>query len=150
MIENKTKEDLIGPILSVLLLVGTSFHFYTKDIFLYYREVISLLYLFFVAIHINKEVVKKGLVKLKINNVVLYLCIFPIILILISFGDQKVKLYEISIEASSNLINNSETTIYIIRNAIIYIPMVLYFYIYGISEKAIKCLSLITSEIFSL
>lgn len=137
------KGDFVGLILLVPLLIGTSFHFIARDIFVYYREFFAIFFCFFVINRMLKEVIKGNLAKLKVRDEVLYFCIFPIMLILLSLGDQNISLYNSSITNSSELLTEGEATIYILRNAVLYMPMVLYFYVYGISEKAIRYLSII-------
>lgn len=135
------KEDLVGPMLLAFLLVGTSFHFITRDMFTFYREFIALLFAFFLLKRVLGELISGA--KPKVRKEVLYFCIFPIMLILLSLGDPMVNLYGNSITNASELLTEGDATIYILRNAIIYMPMVLYFYVYGISEDAIRYLSII-------
>lgn len=139
----KINGEIIGPILLSILLVGTSFHFIARDIFVYYRELIAIFFGVFVAKYVLKRIVNGDLAKLKIRKEVIYFCIFPIMMLLLSVGDQKIALYNNSITDASELLTEGEATVYIIRNAVLYMPMVLYFYVYGIDEKVIRYLSII-------
>lgn len=141
MIKSEIKEDFVGPLLLAFLLVGTSFHFITRDLFTYYREFIALLFGFFLLKQVFGWSVNRAI--FKVRKEVLYLCIFPVMLILLSIGDPKISLYGSSVADASELLTEGDATIYIIRNAIIYIPMVLYFYVYGISVVAIRYLSIL-------
>jgi len=135
------KRDLFGTLLLTLFLVATSFHFISRDVFVYYRELFAVFFSFFIFKSIFSKIENNR--RWKIRAEVFYLCLFPIILILISFVDPKIKLYEGGVSDASELLNDTHATIYIIRNAILYIPMVLYFYIYGISETAIRYLFIV-------
>ena len=132
----------IGYILLLLCLSLVPFHFNLSDRGItYYRELIGSIFLFLLLIDIFKE----RYVSLKIRKEIFFLLLFPCLLIATVFYDSGIPLYR----GGSGIQGITEVDInprlYVLRNAIIYLPMVFYLAFRGISEKEIKRLCLLST-----
>lgn len=135
--------DSIGFFLVVLLLCLIPFHFFLYDKVIYYREFISML---FILLCLGKI---RGFDDRVLNNFINFrnplfiLLVFPVILLLWSVIIPVRILYNIDVTQSSLHLTTISTTLYVIRNASLYLPMVFYFYLRGLTCKELRNLSLI-------
>ena len=134
----------IGYILLLLCLSLVPFHFTLSDRgFTYYRELIGSIFLFLLLIEIFKE----RYVSLKIRKEIFFLLLFPFLLIATVFYDTGIPLYrgETGLQGITNTeVININPRLYVLRNALLYLPMVFYLAFRGITEKEIQRLCLVS------
>jgi len=140
---NFLKLDYIGFILLCILFILLTFHYIINDVFIFYREVFSILFLFLWLVKIIYKIsIHK---KLHISIELLFLIIFPILLIIFSLFTNERNLYNTDLTNITDHIKNNQANIYILRNAFLYIPMVLYFNIRGLTKQEILFLCILLS-----
>jgi hypothetical protein len=123
-----TAAERIGLTLLIVLLSLVPFHENVMHVFIYYKEVITILFLI-----LNLEyILRCGLKKMRIEAALLF--IFPALLVLWALLDSGNQLYDESkIDFPENT-KNIPASLVILRNAILYIPMVFYFSMRGIKR----------------
>ena len=110
----------------------------------FYREIFFILFLFLLLY----ELLIFGPIKFSSLRIDFFMFLFFPILVFISiFYDPMIDIYGYGEGLGDITVASVDPRIYVFRNAIIYIPMVLYFYFRGITQKEIKFLALLISMI---
>lgn len=125
-----------------LLLLIQPFHFIISEQFSYYREGFSAVFYLLLIYYYQKT----GFIKrmdYRIRKETFYLLLFCLLLIIFAFIDSGVNLYEADYTEASLHLTTISPNLYIIRNALIYVPMVLYFAAIGLREDEIKRIAMI-------
>lgn len=137
------RSDLIGLYALFLLLTLNPFHFLVTEKFVYYREFFAMI---FGVLWIYKgTTTKKAFTSCpKVRREVFYLILFPLLLILFAIVDTGRNLYSSDYLGASMVLETVNPSLYVLRNAFLYIPMALYFSVRGITEKEVHGIALIT------
>lgn len=130
--------DKLGIVGLCILFTGVAFHYKVSLIFNYYRE--FFFGLFFLLL--IREIIYKS-PRPKVKKELFFLCLFPVLLVMWSMIDPGRSLYGEVIQLASKLVTDDNKAIYIIRNVILYLPMVLYYNLRGLDDKEIKLISII-------
>jgi hypothetical protein len=142
--------DSFGLLCLFALLVLNPFHFEVNKIFPYYRELLAAVFsvLWFIKIFAKSRLSPDS--KLLVRKEVFFLVLFPGLLILFAIvdplftlNDPGKSLYGSDITEASLHLEAIDPKVYILRNALLYLPMVLYFAVRGLSEKEIKKIAMI-------
>jgi hypothetical protein len=117
-------------------------HFAISDIsaMTFYREIIAIVFLGMIVI----SLLEKGTLKLEMRRELFYFLAFPSILLLAAFYDPMRSLYNSSDLAgitSSGL--DIDPRIYILRNAFLYVPLVIYLSMRGITKEELKNIAIV-------
>lgn len=136
--------DTLGLVALLLLLTGTAFHFEMGHAYLYYRELFAAIFagLWLLLLLTRTEFLPSG--QLRMHKALFYLILFPVLLVLWSFIDPGVPLYggnDFAIGVSE-YVDASNATLYVLRNALLYIPMVLYFSLRGLNQRELRLIAL--------
>ncbi|WYD80635.1 MAG: hypothetical protein V8K32_15140 [Candidatus Electrothrix gigas] len=138
---NRTFLDRIGLYLLFLLLAINPFHFkisvssegFISGFIYYYREIISFVFMMLWLSKIiylknwNNRICYQG-----DNRIYFFLIIFPILLGIFAVADSGTDLY------STNYLITTNLKAYLLRNALLYIPMTLYLAVRGLDEKEVQ------------
>ena len=133
-----------GLYIFFLFLAIHPFHNVISVKFVFYREVFSL---FFFSLWFLKITLKNNLniiAEHKVaNQVMLMTAFFPFLLLLFSLFDSGKNLYQSTYTDASTMLSSISPSLYVLRNAILYIPMIFYFSLRGLKEKEIQKISFI-------
>ncbi len=128
----------IDLLLLILLIICIPIHYKINTIFPFYREFTSIIYLFFVFIELFKNKSEK------VRNEIFYLFLFPLILIFFIIFDTGKPLYEGNdITNISDNVSGINPIFYAFRNILVYLPMVFYFNLRGLTHKEINYLAFV-------
>ena len=109
-----------------------------SKLFIYYREVFSLLFIVLFLRHRFSDISHSMLNK-KVFIEILWLALFPLIIITLALVDPMVELYgdslSVGVTAYDGIVNPK---LYVFRNAVIYLPMVFYIAVRGLSLSDIN------------
>ena len=140
----------IGLYLLYLLLIIIPFHFAAGDfgVPMFYREIIGISFLLLLLVNLYQE----RYLDFKIRKELLFLILGPVLLIFSALYDPMIILY--SDGTSFNDITSESIDIdprlYVLRNAILYLPMILYFSRRGMSKKEIEHIAIISVAVAPL
>lgn len=135
--------DLLGLYVLFLLLLMNPFHFVVTEKLSYYRE--FLVALFSILLFFKVTTTKRLLGRLhKVRKEIFFLVLFPFLLILFAIVDAGKNLYGSDILSASLRLEKVDPILYVLRNAFLYIPMVLYFAVRGLTKKEISQIALVT------
>ena len=136
--------DLLGLYILLLLLTLNPFHFFLFDKMVYYREAISGIFLILCCMkYISKG--KETLDQHYDAGIDIGLVIFfPLILLVFAVLDTGKSLYESDITETSLHLKYLNPDLYVLRNALLYVPMVVYFALRGLKGSEIRKIALIT------
>jgi hypothetical protein len=136
--------DLLGLYLLLLLLTLNSFHFFFFDKIVYYREAISGIFLILCCM----KYISKGRETLEQHydaGIDIGLVIFfPLVLIVFAVFDTGKSLYDNDITETSLHLKYLNPDLYVLRNALLYVPMVIYFALRGLKGSEIRKIALTT------
>jgi hypothetical protein len=142
--------DSFGLLCLFALLVLNPFHFEINKLFPYYRELIAASFSVLWVIKIFAKTRLSPESKLLVRKEVFFLMLFPGLLILFAIvdplfilNDPGKSLYGADITEASLHLESIDPKVYILRNALLYLPMVLYFAVRGLSENEIKKIAMI-------
>jgi len=129
---------LIASLLILLLIFFINFHYYFFSVTRYYREIIGF-FLFFIFFYEGRFAQKAK--KTKGDYILWIYCLFAFLLIFLAVFDSGTKYYGSDDlgHVSQNIVN-LDPRLYIIRNSILYLPVLLYFTFYKISRNALNTL----------
>ena len=144
ILKGRSVLDTIG-LLALLLLFGfNAFHFNIYRDYVFYRESFAA----FVAglwfwSFVTRTGSLRGIVP-RMNRSLFYLLLFPVLLAIWSLIDPGVPLYgDLDLETVSERISGRNVTLYVLRNAVLYVPMVLYVSRRGLNELEIRLIALV-------
>ena len=139
--------NIFGFLLLLLFLSITPFHFYSEyfGIFSLYREMMALIFLILLLVNLYAA----GPISINPRKEIWYLILFPILLMISAIYDPMVMLYReqnyMGGAGVSDITNfEVDPRVYILRNAIIYLPMTFYIASRGLSEKEIQQIAFIS------
>lgn len=112
--------------LFIALVLSIQFHFWIIQFFPIYRDIISLSYLALVL----HELIKGKKIECKFNIFTSY-TVFVFFLMFLSIFDTGYRLYgsDIKIETATTFVPEQFVVFYIIRNALVYLPVIFYYYL---------------------
>lgn len=129
--------DTLGLYVLCALLIVQPFHYVVTEKATYYREIFAVIFLL-LSIHY----LYNSPIELTMRKEVFFLLLSFFTLIIFALFDPSVKLYETdSTEGVSENITDVNLTLYVLRNALLYIPMVCYLALRGLSEKEVKLIA---------
>ena len=139
--------DRMGFFLLIVLLSLVPFHQNVMGVFIYYKEIIAVLFFTLTFEYISRCRLKN------IQPEIFLIIMFPALLFAWALLDPGNKLYDESMIVYSVNIQNIDSGLVILRNAFLYIPMVLYFSIRGLTRIdvrniAIVCVAIAPISIF--
>ena len=136
--------DLLGFYMLLLLLILNPFHFFLFDKIVYYREIISGIFLILCSIkYLSKG---KGIlnqhydVEIDMGLVIF----FPLVLCMFALFDTGRNLYNSDITEASLHLKYLNPDLYVLRNAFLYVPMVIYFSLRGLKDSEIEKIAFVT------
>lgn len=136
---HRSLSDKTGFFILCILLLIQPFHFITQNRITYYREFFASLFLILVLLQLQK----KGFSFFR-RREVFFLILSMLYIVLAAFFDSGVNLYgDTDMTAASETLSYVNPTIYVLRNAFIYIPMVFYISLRGISWNEQKKICII-------
>jgi hypothetical protein len=144
----RTLTDKLGFGLLILLLILQPFHFWMQDIFVYYRELFAALFAILFLLRIASTYEKHSF-----HNAEALLIVFLLFIGVHSLLIKGNVLYDMKdITDASLQLTTVDPTLYVLRNAVLYIPMVLYFSARGLTAKEITLICRVVSitAIFSV
>lgn len=128
--------NTLGLYVLCALLVVQPFHFAVTDKVTYYREIFAVIFSFLIIPYFLKS-----RIELTMRKEVFFMLLFIFTLIIFALFDPGTNLYETDPTEASEKILNVNLTLYVLRNALLYIPMVCYLALRGLSEKEIKLIA---------
>jgi hypothetical protein len=135
--------DKIGFSSIVTLFILNAFHFVVSEEYPLYREYFGILFIILSGTYLIRKIVHRE-DGLKINRLIYFIIIYPILLLAWTLFDSGEYLYgKYYAEAASLHIGKAPLYLYIIRNSVLYLPMVIYMYLRGINIKEIQVISFI-------
>jgi hypothetical protein len=109
-----------------------------SKLFVYYREIFSLVFIGLFFVHRSSHIVQ-SFINRRVFIEIFLLLLFPIIIIVTAFFDPMVELYGDSLSVGVTAYDgNVNPKVYVFRNAVIYLPMVLYIAVRGLSLSDIN------------
>lgn len=123
------------------LLIINPFHFYFFDKIVYYREIAAVIFSLLCCmqfIFYGRKIFDGGL---KVELILVLL--FPLVLMLFAMVDPGKNLYGIAITETSLQLKTISPIIYVIRNSLLYLPMVIYFLLKGLTENDLRRIALL-------
>ena len=140
----------IGLYLLYLLLIIIPFHFAAGDygVPMFYREIIGISFLLLLLVNLYQE----RYLDFKIRKELLFLILGPVLLIFSALYDPMIILYSdgTSVNDITSESIDIDPRLYVLRNAILYLPMILYFSRRGMSKKEIEHIAIISVAVAPL
>ncbi|MDC0309233.1 hypothetical protein OAL72_00630 [bacterium] len=133
--------DIAGMFIVLGLLVANAFHFSVNNTYLYYRELFGALFTLLIIGHCLLKSTNVG----GLSWPIFYLLLFPVVLIFWSVIDTGISLYGDATMSSEHLQGASQMKLimYVLRNALLYLPLVVYLYLRGLNTQEIRLVALI-------
>ncbi len=132
--------DTIGLLVLCALLIVQPFHFAMTERLTYYREIFAVTFSLLIIHNLLKYFLKYQ-IGLSMRPEVFYIFLSLFTLIFFALFDPGVNLYGFDATETSENLLNVNLTLYVLRNALLYIPMVCYLALRGLSEKELKLLA---------
>jgi len=134
-----------GFYLLLLLLSMIPFHFAINEFISlrYYREIIGVLFSILLLVNLFHQ----QYISLKVRKEIFFLVLFPILLTAAFFYDPGVKLYPNDSLLAATEVINIDPRIYILRNSFLFLPMILYLAVRGISKEEIRNIAIVSVAI---
>jgi len=143
--------DTLGLIAIVGLLVVNAFHFNIYRSYPYYREFFGVSFLFLSACHLIKHSLVLSSNTWSLKWPLFFLLLFPALLFLWSFIDPGVFLYgDDLVSIPSERLTQDQLSLYVLRNALLYLPMVIYVYMRGLNLAEIRLVALTAAVVAPL
>jgi len=134
----KINLNTVGLYLVLLLIALIPFHQEISKLFVYYREILSLLFIVLLVMHGSSDIFQSMLNR-RVFFEILLLVLFPLIIIVTALVDPMVSLYGSDL-SDSIMTRDADVNpkLYVFRNAVIYLPMVFYIAVRGLSPSDIN------------
>ena len=131
--------NYLGFYTLILLISLVPFHFLVSKVgfMVFYREIIGAIFLFLLLI----SLIHTGHLNLRIRSELFYLILFPLLLCMAAIYDPMINLYEDNwglATIASTFEGEADPRIYVLRNAFLFLPMVLYFALRGLQDYEIE------------
>lgn len=142
--KNRSLWDSMGFFALLCLLVINAFHFKLYESLVYYREIFFVMFVILSAGYLLKKLNGVRASVFCINKLLFLLFSFPVLLVVWSFLDSGRELYvgASTLDMPVN-VTGIAMSIYVLRNAVLYLPMVLYFYLRGLSLSEIRLVAFV-------
>lgn len=139
------KLNNLGLYLILILMMLVLVHKEVSRLFVYYREIFGLLFIVLLFLHKPSHLFH-SLTNRKVYLEIIFLILFPLTIIISALFDPMVELYGDSLSVGVTAYDgNVNPKIYVFRNAVIYLPMVLYIAIRGLSESDINKIAVVSA-----
>jgi len=141
----RTFIDTAGLLALLLLYTSNAFHFEIHETYSFYREQFGIFFLVLSFWYLLTRTRDMGLTSLRMNRALFFLLLFPFMLSLWSFIDPGVPLYgESGLSGTTEQLGGAVGfTLYVLRNALLYLPMVLYVHLRGLNRQEIRIIALV-------
>jgi len=141
----KINLNTLGLYLMLLLLILIQVHEEIHKLFVYYREIFGLLFIILLIMH-GPSKIFKSMINKRIFFEILFLILFPLIIIVTALVDPMVNLYGESLGTATRYDGGGlNPKLYVFRNAVLYLPMVFYFTVRGLSPSDINKIAVVTA-----
>lgn len=135
--------DTVGLFAVLGLLVVNAFHYDIYQTFPLYREFFGCLFVALSGWYFLKKTPVLVRSRFRMNRTLFYLLLFPGLLFFWSFIDPGVSLYgDYTLGMVSDQLGGTSLWLYVLRNALLYLPMVVYVYFRGLNLKEIRLIAL--------
>lgn len=142
-LRGRTFWEMLGIFNLVSLLVCVAFNFEISKTYTYYRELFGGLFGGLWLWQFATSVPSDAGASLRVHKTMFYLILFPVLLVIWSLIDSGISLYgETSFSEVSENLSASNVTLYVLRNALLYLPMVFYFSRRGLREQELQLIAL--------
>lgn len=132
----------LGLVLLCLFLAVQPFHFIVSEDYPYYREIFAAVFLLLLLLNLGKAVLAKQPIRWPLEVVLLFFSLGS--LLFFALIDPGTKLYNEDYLGATEYLSEVSSTAYILRNAFLYVPMVLYFARRGLSDLDLKLIATTT------
>ena len=144
-LQMKIKLNNFGLYLILLFLMFVLVHKEVANIFAFYRELFGLAFLVLLFIH-KSSYIYQSIINRRIIIEIIFLMLFPFIIIITALFDPMNVLYGDPLSEGVTAYDGSvNPKIYVFRNAVIYLPMVFYIAIRGLSKSDINKIAGVTA-----
>lgn len=131
-------EDRIGFLILCILFTLVPVHFVVQDYLTYYREFIAAV---FFCLFLVKAAKCRLSSPLFVRKALFFFSLFLMLLLIAAVFDPGVNLYQLDILIASKHLSAVNPTVYVLRNAFLYVPMVYYFALRGLSRREINIIA---------
>ncbi|MDC0309006.1 hypothetical protein OAL38_01040 [bacterium] len=135
--------EIAGLFIVFSLFAANSFHYNIQSPYLYYRELFGILFIALIIWHCLLKSTNVG----GLSWPIFYLLLFPVMLIFWSVLDTGISLYAGGDAAMSSEhlqgASQMKLVVYVLRNALLYLPLVVYLYLRGLNTQEIRLVALI-------
>ena len=143
ILRGRSVSDTVGLFAVLGLLVVNAFHYNINPTFPFYRELFGVLFVILSGRYLFTSTQALESNTSQMNRPLFYLLLFPALLFVWSFIDPGVPLYGgYMLELVSNQLGGTPLSLYVLRNALLYLPMVVYLYLRGLNLKEIRLIAL--------
>ena len=126
-----------------MVMIPHHFYFSTIGTLGFYREIMALFFLGLLSLNLAHE----RFIGFKMRKEIFYLLLFPFLLFFAVIYDPLINLYQTSYgleTTASSAVQNIDPRAYVLRNVLLFLPLVLYFSNRGISNQELKDLAAIS------
>jgi len=142
-----TVANRIGFITLCILLILVPFHFVVKNYFLYYREFSAAVFACLFFAKASKTLISAIFSPKELA----FFSLFLIFLLIAAVFDPGINLYQADyVGGTSEQLAHVNPTLYVLRNAFLYAPVVYYFALRGLSKREINIIAGITALVAPL
>lgn len=133
----KISLNTLGLSLVLILIMLLLVHKEVVSLLPFYREIFAI---FFILLILKQKTfdISQFMLNKKVFLVNASLIFFPLLIIILGFIDPMVSLYPDTLEKATDFGGDINPKLYIFRNAVIYLPMLFYISIRGLSENDIN------------
>lgn len=138
LITSNRVSDLLGIYALCMLLILIPLHFAIYHVTVYYREVFAVFFSILLCFKFYNHRHELMSDSYKLKKELFFLISFPILLLLFAFVDPGRNLYGSNMAGASLHLLTVNPDLYVLRNALLYLPMVIYFAFRGFTEAEIR------------
>jgi hypothetical protein len=135
--------DTVGLSAVLGLFVANAFHFNIYQTYAFYRELFGVLFIALSCWHFPTNATAPRGREFRRDRNIFLLFLFPILLLVWSSFDPGVQLYGESLEGVSEQLGGASQVLYVLRNALLYLPLVMYLYLRGVNLQEIRIVALV-------
>ena len=132
-----TRLNSVGLYFVLLLLVLVPLHQEVSQLVTYYREIFGLVFIVLLFMH-GPSNIFRSVFNRRVYVEVLFLVLFPLLIFVTAIFDPMVNLYGTDFSEILSSDEKVNPKLYIFRNAVIYLPMVFYIAVRGLSQSEIN------------
>jgi len=143
-IKDRSFLEIVGFLAVICLLMANAFHFIINQYYIYYREVFGFFFVGLSLTYMAKRAIVSRSGPLLINRPLFYLLLFPLLLTVWSFIDPGVDLYgNFVADRVSMSISKEMLILYVLRNSLLYLPLVIYLFQRGLNKQEITFIAIV-------